>query len=550
MKQIVECVPNFSEGRDAGLIGQITDEIKKVAGVELLDIDPGRDTNRTVVTFAGSPEAAEEAAFQAIKKAAELIDMSKHKGAHPRMGATDVCPFVPVAGMTMADCVEVARRLGRRVGEELAIPVYLYEEAASCPERRSLAYIREGEYEALPGKLKKKEFKPDFGKAVFNSKAGATVIGAREFLIAYNVNLNTRNIKLAKEIANRMREKGYTVKNPQTGEKETIPGTLKAVRAVGWYIPEYQMAQISVNLLNYKVTPLYRVFEEAERLAAEFGVRVTGSELVGLIPLEALLSVGRHFLRKQGGCQGVDERELVRIAVQSLGLAEISPFKPEHKIIEYRFRRKGPLASMDLVGFCAELASDSPAPGGGSIAALNGALSAGLSAMVGNLTFGKKGYEAVRSEMEIVAEKAQPLKDFFIEAIDKDTEAFNRLMAAFALPKKSDEEKSARQAAIDEATRGATLVPFTVLEQSRTAAELALAVAGKGNRNSLSDAGVAGLAAALCAEGALYNVLINTQEMPAGSYRSETRAQARNMCASVLETIARVRAEMDKGLAD
>ncbi|MDD8012580.1 MAG: cyclodeaminase/cyclohydrolase family protein, partial [Acidobacteriota bacterium] len=383
-----------------------------------------------------------------------------------------------------------------------------------------------------------------------NSKAGATVIGAREFLIAYNVNLNTRNIKLAKEIANRMREKGYTVKNPQTGEKETIPGTLKAVRAVGWYIPEYQMAQISVNLLNYKVTPLYRVFEEAERLAAEFGVRVTGSELVGLIPLEALLSVGRHFLRKQGGCQGVDERELVRIAVQSLGLAEISPFKPEHKIIEYRFRRKGPLASMDLVGFCAELASDSPAPGGGSIAALNGALSAGLSAMVGNLTFGKKGYEAVRSEMEIVAEKAQPLKDFFIEAIDKDTEAFNRLMAAFALPKKSDEEKSARQAAIDEATRGATLVPFTVLEQSRTAAELALAVAGKGNRNSLSDAGVAGLAAALCAEGALYNVLINTQEMPAGSYRSETRAQARNMCASVLETIARVRAEMDKGLAD
>ncbi len=550
MKQIVECVPNFSEGRDAGLIGQITDEIKKVAGVELLDVDPGRDTNRTVVTFAGSPEAAEEAAFQAIKKAAELIDMSKHKGAHPRMGATDVCPFVPVAGMTMADCVEVARRLGRRVGEELAIPVYLYEEAASCPERRSLAYIREGEYEALPGKLKKKEFKPDFGKAVFNSKAGATVIGAREFLIAYNVNLNTRNIKLAKEIANRMREKGYTVKNPQTGEKETIPGTLKAVRAVGWYIPEYQMAQISVNLLNYKVTPLYRVFEEAERLAAEFGVRVTGSELVGLIPLEALLSVGRHFLRKQGGCQGVDERELVRIAVQSLGLAEISPFKPEHKIIEYRFRRKGPLASMDLVGFCAELASDSPAPGGGSIAALNGALSAGLSAMVGNLTFGKKGYEAVRSEMEIVAEKAQPLKDFFIEAIDKDTEAFNRLMAAFALPKKSDEEKSARQAAIDEATRGATLVPFTVLEQSRTAAELALAVAGKGNRNSLSDAGVAGLAAALCAEGALYNVLINTQEMPAGSYRSETRAQARNMCASVLETIARVRAEMDKGLAD
>jgi glutamate formiminotransferase/formiminotetrahydrofolate cyclodeaminase len=550
MKQIVECVPNFSEGRDAGVIDQITDEIKKVAGVELLDVDPGRDTNRTVVTFAGSPEGAEEAAFQAIRRAAELIDMSKHKGAHPRMGATDVCPFVPVSGVTMADCVEIAKRLGRRVGEELAIPVYLYEEAASTPERKSLAYIREGEYEALPEKLKKKEFKPDFGKAAFNRTAGATVIGAREFLIAYNVNLNTRNVKLAKEIANRMREKGYAVKNPATGEKETVAGTLKAVRAVGWYIPEYEMAQISVNLLNYNVTPLHRVFEEAERLAAGFGVRVTGSELVGLIPLEAVLQVGRHYLRKQGGCIGVDERELVRVAVQSLGLAEIAEFKPEHKIIEYRFRRKGVLASMDLVDFCAELASDSPAPGGGSIAALNGALSAGLSAMVGNLTFAKKGYEEVRAEMEIVAEKAQPLKDFFIEAIDRDTEAFNRLMAAFALPRKSDEEKKARQEAIDEATRGATQVPFTVLEKSRTAAELALAVAVKGNRNSLSDAGVAGLAAALCAEGALYNVLINTQEMPAGSYRSETREQARQMCRSVLETAARVKAEMDKALAD
>ncbi len=550
MKQIVECVPNFSEGRDSGVIEQITGEIRKVAGVELLDVDPGRDTNRTVVTFAGTPSAVEEAAFQAIKKASELIDMSRHSGAHPRMGATDVCPFVPVSGVTMAECVEIAKRLGRRVGEELAIPVYLYEEAASCPERQSLAYIREGEYEGLPEKLKKKEYKPDFGRAVFNKTAGATVIGAREFLIAYNVNLNTRNVKLAKEIANRLREKGRIVKNPDNGAKETIPGTLKAVRAVGWYIPEYQMAQISVNLLNYNITPLHRVFEEAERLAAEFGVRVTGSELVGLIPLEAVLQVGRHYLRKQGGCFGVAEKEIVRTAVQSLGLAEISPFKPEHKIIEYRFRKKGPLASMDLVDFCAELASDSPAPGGGSIAALNGALSAGLSAMVGNLTFGKKGYEEVRDEMEIVAEKAQPLKDFFIEAIDKDTEAFNCLMAAFSLPKKTDEEKNFRQDAIVEATKGATLVPFAVLEKSRTAAELALVAAMKGNRNSLSDAGVAGLTAAVCAEGALYNVLINTQEMAPGSFRSETRAQARKMCASVLETAAKIKAEMDKALAD
>lgn len=550
MKKIVECVPNFSEGRDMAVIDQISAEIKKITGVELLDVDPGRDTNRTVVTFAGSPDGVEEAAFQAIKKAAELIDMSRHSGAHPRMGATDVCPFVPVAGVTMAECVEIAKKLGRRVGEELAIPVYLYEEAAASEERKSLAYIRAGEYEGLAEKLKQKEFKPDFGKAVFNKKAGATVIGAREFLIAYNVNLNTRNVKLAKEIANRMREKGRTVKNPETGVKEIVSGTLKAVRAVGWYIGEYQMAQISVNLLNYNTTSLHRVFEEAERLAAEFGVRVTGSELVGLIPLEALLQVGRHYVRKQGGCLGVSEKELVRIAVQSLGLAEIAPFKPEHKIIEYRFRKIGPLAAMNLVDFCAELASDSPAPGGGSIAALNGALSAGLSAMVGNLTFGKKGYEKVRDEMELVAEKAQPLKDFFIEAIDKDTEAFNCLMAAFSLPKKTDEEKKIRQDAVDQATKGATLIPFAVLEKSRTAAELALIVAMKGNRNSLSDAGVAGLTAAVCAEGALYNVLINTQEMAADSFRSETRAQARNMCAMVLETVAKIKVAMDKGLAD
>jgi glutamate formiminotransferase/formiminotetrahydrofolate cyclodeaminase len=550
MNKIVECVPNFSEGRDMAVIDQIGAEIKKVAEVELLDVDPGKDTNRTVVTFAGSPAGVEEAAFQAIKKAAELIDMSKHSGAHPRLGATDVCPFVPVAGVTMAECVEIAKRLGRRVGEELGIPVYLYEEAAGSEERKSLAYIREGEYEGLNEKLKKKEFKPDFGKAIFNKKSGATVIGAREFLIAYNVNLNTRNVKLAKEIANRMREKGRMVKNAETGEKETIPGKLKAVRAVGWYIAEYQMAQLSVNLLNSNVTPLYRVFEAAERLAAEFGLRVTGSELVGLIPLEALLQVGRHYLKKQGGSPGVSEKELVRMAVQSLGLAEISPFKPEHKIIEYRFRKPGALAAMNLVDFCDELASDSPAPGGGSIAALNGALSAGLSAMVGKLTFAKKGYEDVRAEMGSLSEKAQPLKDFFIEAIDKDTEAFNCLMAAFALPKKSDEEKKIRQNAIDEATKGATLIPFGVLEKSLAAAELALAVAQKGNRNSLSDAGVAGLTAAACAEGALYNVLINTQEMVAGSFRDDTRAQARKMCAAVLEIAAQVKAVMDKGFAD
>jgi len=526
MKQIVECVPNFSEGRDAGVIAQITDEIKKVAGVELLDVDPGRDTNRTVVTFAGPPAAVEEAAFQAIRRAAEVIDMSRHKGAHPRMGATDVCPFVPVSGVTMADCVEIARKLAKRVGEELAIPAYLYEEAASSPERRSLAFIREGEYEGLPEKLKKKEFKPDFGKALFNQKAGATVIGAREFLIAYNVNLNTRNVKLAREIANRMREKGFTVKNPASGEKETVPGTLKAVRAVGWYIPEYQMAQISVNLLNYNTTPLYRVFEEAERLAAEFGVRVTGSELVGLIPLEAVLQVGRHYLRKQGSSRGVDEKELVRVAVQSLGLAEISPFKPEHKIIEYRFRKPGPLASMDLAAFCAELASDSPAPGGGSIAALNGALSAGLSAMVGNLTFGKKGYEAVWPEMEEMAVRAQGLKQFFLAAVDRDTAAFNQVMAALRLPKKSEADKAHRAGQIAAATREATMVPLSVLEQAAEAADLARLAVRTGNRNSLSDAGVAGLAAAMAGLGALYNVMINLGQIDDPAFTAEARRRA------------------------
>ncbi|MCI0470163.1 MAG: glutamate formimidoyltransferase, partial [Candidatus Aminicenantes bacterium] len=441
MNKIVECVPNFSEGKDLSIIEKITDEIKKIPGVMLLDVDPGKDTNRTVVTFAGSPEGVLEAAFQAIKKAAESIDMSKHHGAHPRMGATDVCPFVPVSGVTMQECIEIAGKLGRRVGDELDIPVYLYEEAASCEERRSLAYIRQGEYEALPEKLKKEEFKPDFGKPIFNKKAGATVIGAREFLIAYNVNLNTKREALATKIANRIREKGRTVTDEATGKKEQVPGTLKAVRAVGWYIDEYQMAQISVNLLNYKITPLYRVFEEAEKFAGEFGIRITGSELVGLIPLEAILEVGRHYLEKQGSSTGVAEKELIRIAVQSLGMSEVAEFIPEQKIIEYRFKKKGRLASMDIYNFVDELASNSPAPGGGSVAALNGALSAGLSSMVGNLTYVKKEFKDVRDEMIAVSTRAQQLKDFFTEAVDTDTDAFNKIMACFSMPKNSDEEK-------------------------------------------------------------------------------------------------------------
>jgi glutamate formiminotransferase / formiminotetrahydrofolate cyclodeaminase len=548
MNKIVECVPNFSEGRDPAVIEAITAEIRKVAGVELLDVDPGRETNRTVVTFAGSPDGVAEAAFQAIKMAAERIDMAHHKGAHPRMGATDVCPFVPVADVTMEECAEIARRVGKRVGEELGFPVYLYEEAATNEKRRNLAYIREGEYEALPEKLKTEEFTPDYGPASFNPRSGATVIGAREFLIAYNVNLNTRNVKLAKDVANRIREKGYTVKDTKTGEKKTVPGTLKAVRAVGWYIPEYGMAQISINLINYKTTPLYRVFEEAVRVAAEFGLRVSGSELVGLIPLEALLACGRYYAQRQGGTCGVGESELVRLAVQSLGLAELAPFKSEHKVVEYRFRSRGKLAAMDLVEFCDELASDSPAPGGGSVAALNGALSAGLSAMVGNLTFSKKGYEAVRPLMESTSVQAQRLKDFFIEAIDRDTDAFNLVMAAFGLPKKSDEEKAARDRAIMEATKEAARVPMAVLDKSLEAAEMALAAVRDGNRNSLSDSGVAGLTAALCAEGALYNVLINVKDLADREFRSQMTTRAQQQFARVLAVTEEIRTIMRREL--
>lgn len=541
MRKIVECVPNFSEGRDSAVIDRITGEIKKVPGVELLDVDPGKDTNRTVVTFAGDPDGVLEAAFQAIKKASELIDMSKHSGAHPRMGATDVCPFVPVAGVTMEDCVEIAGKLGQRVAEELSIPIYLYEAAAATKERRSLAYIRQGEYEALPEKLKKEEFKPDFGEPVFNAKAGATVTGAREFLIAYNINLNTRNTKIARKIANRIREKGRMVKNKETGKMEEVPGTLKAVRAVGWYIDEYNMAQISVNLTNYKITPLYRVFEEADKFAREFGVRVTGSELVGLIPLEAMLETGRHFLQLQGVTTGVSEKELVRVAVQSLGMEELGPFETEHKIIEYRIRKKGRLASMDLYQFADELASDSPAPGGGSVAALNGTLSAGLAAMVGNLTYGKRAYKEVKQVMIELSDKAQRLKDFFTEAIDKDTEAFDRVMAAFSLPKGTDEETAARNQAIQDATKEATLIPFSVLEKAGEVAEMALTVAQKGNQNSLSDSGVAGLAAAAAAEGALYNVMINLESIEDETFKEELAKKAIQINKEVQKTAAKIK---------
>jgi len=470
-----------------------------------------------VVTFIGSPEGVKEAAFRAIRKAAELIDMRQQKGAHSRIGATDVCPFVPVSGVTMQDCIQLARDLGERVARELGIPVYLYEQAAQKPERRNLATIRSGEYEGLAEKLKDPEWAPDYGAAVFNPRSGATIIGAREFLIAYNVNLNTRDRRLAHEIALRIRESGRAqrdgagniVKDAQ-GKTVTLPGRFPNVKAVGWYIEDYGVAQVSINFTNYKMTPVHVVFDEAVREAERLGLRVTGSELVGLIPKDALLMAGRYYLEKQGKSPGVPEEELVRTAVRSLGLADVAPFDPGKKIIEYQFEGAGPsLLKLNLREFANALSLDSPTPGGGSAAALCAALSASLSAMAANLTVSKKGYEEVWAAMKETASKAQELKDELLQAVDEDTRAFNKVMEAFGMPKGSGDQAAERQAAIEDASKLATLVPLGVLEKCGPLLELAGEVAQKGNRNSLSDAGVAGLLAEAAAAGVFYNVLIN-----------------------------------------
>ncbi|MDZ7374928.1 MAG: glutamate formimidoyltransferase [candidate division KSB1 bacterium] len=534
MRRLVECVPNFSEGRNQATIDAIARAIREVDGVMLLDIDPGRATNRTVYTFVGEPEAVLEAAFRAISTAAELIDMSKHRGEHPRIGATDVCPFVPVAGVTMEECVELAHRLGRRVGEELRIPVYLYEEAATRPDRKSLAEIRRGEYEGLREKLRDPQWRPDYGPAEFNPKTGATVIGAREFLIAYNVNLNTRDKRLAHEIALTLRETGRAKRDAegnilrdQAGNPIREPGRLKAVRAVGWYIEEYGCAQVSMNLLNWKITPPHLAFEEVCREAERLGLRVTGSEIVGMIPLEPILEAGRYFLRKQGKSAGVPEAELIQVAVRSLGLNDVAPFEPQQKILEYRIQEPG--SSFRTLPFqrLADLVSmDSPTPGGGSVAALAGALAAALGAMVANLTVGKKGYETHWSEMDSLAVEAQAIKDRFLQLADEDSRAFDRVMAAFSLPKGSDEERKARVEAIEEATRGAASVPLEVLKETRRLLHLLNPVARFGNANAVSDAGVAAAMALACAEGAYWNVLINLGNLQDQEWSGERRREA------------------------
>jgi glutamate formiminotransferase/formiminotetrahydrofolate cyclodeaminase len=555
--KLVECVPNFSEGRDQEKIKAIVREIESVAGIKLLDVDPGESTNRTVVTFIGVPEGVKEAAFRAIAKAGEVIDMRDHKGAHSRIGATDVCPFVPVCGVTMEDCVRLAEELGARVARELAIPVYLYEAAARKPERRNLATIRAGEYEGLAEKFKDRLWAPDFGEPVLNPQAGATVIGAREFLIAYNINLNTRDRKLAHEIALSLRESGRAKRDKdgnlvkdRRGNTVKVPGKFKEVKSVGWYIEDYGLAQISVNFTNYKVTPVHVVFDEARRLAGKLGLRVTGSELVGLIPKEALLMAGRYYLEKQGKSPGVPEEELIRTAVRSLGLNDVSPFDPAKKIIEYQFEKEGhSLVGMTLRGFVNELSMDSPAPGGGSVAALCGALSAALSAMVANLTVGKKGYEKARGEMVAMAVRAQALKDAFLEAVDRDTWAFNKVMDAFRLPKTTHEQALEKDRAVEEANKEATLVPLEVLGQAVEAAALASGAATRGNKNSVSDAGVAGLAAQAAGEGAYDNILINLAGIKDRKFVGDVRRRAERLRKALDKEAKTIRTVVAKSLS-
>ena len=507
MQQLIECVPNFSEGRDMNIIKQITGEIEGVEGVRLLNVDPGKATNRTVVTFVGNPKAVVEAAFRAIKKAGELIDMSKHKGEHPRMGATDVCPLIPVANITMGETVEWAQRLAERVGRELELPVYLYEEAQIDKSRSNLSVIRAGEYEGFFKKIS--DFKPDFGPAVFDAKRGATVIGARDFLVAYNVNLNTTSVRRANAIAFDVREAGRTVE--ENGVKVNKPGSLRAVKAIGWFIEEYGIAQISINLTNINITPVHIAFDEVCKKAEARGIRVTGSELVGLIPLKAMLDAGKYFLRKQKRSVGVSEKELIRIAIISMGLDELSPFKPEEKIIEYMLRDKNEsrLVNTALNDFADETASESPAPGGGSIAAYIGSLGVSLATMVANLSSHKKGWDDRWEEFSNWAEKGQQYKDELLQLVDADTKAFNGIMNAMSLPKGTDEEKKTRAAAIEVATKVAIEVPFKVMKLSYDSMEVIKAMAESGNPNSVSDAGVGALCARSAVMGAFMNVRIN-----------------------------------------
>lgn len=525
MSQIIECVPNFSEGRDMEVIRQITAQIESVEGVKLLDVDPGKATNRTVVTFVGEPGAVNEAAFQAVKKAAGLIDMSKHSGAHPRFGATDVCPLVPVTGISMDEVTEYARKLAERIGKELKIPVYCYENAAFSRQRKNLAGVRAGEYEGLKDKLETEEGKPDFGPAEFVPRTGAIAVGARDFLVAYNVNLNTTSTRRANAIAFDVRERGRVKRggNPLTGEvikdrdgnPVMIPGSLKEVKAIGWFIKEYGVAQISMNLTNISVTPVHIAFDEVCKKADARGVRVTGSELVGLVPLGAMLEAGRYFLRKQQRSTGVSDRELIKIAVKSMGLDELTPFDPKEKIIEYRLKEKDEKNLVDLTveRFMEEAASESPAPGGGSISACMGALGTALATMVANLSSHKRGWDDRWEEFSDWAEKGKSIQERLLQLVDEDTRAFNAIIDAFRMPKGTAEEKKRRESSIEQATIRAIRVPFEVMNTAFRGYEVVEAMVRDGNPNSVTDAGVGALALHAAVEGSWLNVRINASDV-------------------------------------
>ncbi|HOK21381.1 MAG TPA: glutamate formimidoyltransferase [Bacteroidales bacterium] len=521
-KKIIECVPNFSEGRDMNIINQITAEIKNTDGVKLLDVDPGATTNRTVVTFAGEPDAVVEAAFKAVKKATELIDMSKHKGAHPRFGATDVCPLVPVANITMQEVIEYANKLGKRIGDELGIPVYLYEFAAKSDDRRNLANVRAGEYEGLEKKLKDPLWQPDFGPAKFLPKTGAIAVGARNFLVAINYNLNTTSVRRANAIAFDVREKGRPMRkgNPITGEivKDEngntiyIPGTLKATKAIGWFIEEYGIAQVSMNITDISVTPVHIAFDEVSEKARLRGIRVTGAEIVGLIPKSVLIDAGKYFLKKQQRSTGVSEDELIKIAVKSMGLDDLKPFDAQNKVIEFLLAKDEPapkLINMTMSEFADETASESPAPGGGSISAYVGALGAALATMVANLSSHKPGWDDKWEEFSNFAEEGQKIKDELVQLLEEDTNAFNKVMDAFGLPKDTDEQKNIRRQAIEEATRYATEIPYRTMKTATMAIPLCKKMAEIGNPNSISDAGVGAICCLTAIKGAYLNILIN-----------------------------------------
>src|SRR5438034_6575157 len=544
MQKLIECVPNFSEGRDQNVIRQITDAIESVDGVSLLDVDPGASTNRTVVTFVGSPDAAVEAAFRAVKKASELIDMRKHKGAHPRMGATDVCPFIPVSNVTWDEVITCANRLGQRVGDELKIPVYLYEKAAKNQSRSNLSIIRGGEYEGFFEKIRQPEWKPDFGPEIFSEKSGATVIGVRDFLVAYNVNLNTKSVRRANSVAFDVREQGRVKTEDGTpsgkpvldanGEPTRIPGMLKHVKAIGWFVKEYGIAQVSMNLTDIEVTPLHAAFDACCESAARRGLRVTGSEIVGMVPKKSLVDAGRYFLRKQKWSEGVSDEELIDIAIRSMGLSELKPFDPKEKVIEFKIESTEPkrsLAKMKLREFCNETLSDSPAPGGGSVAALMGALGASLGGMVANLSAGKRGWDAKLEYFSNWAVKAQQLKDELLSLVDEDTNEFNKVMEAFALPKGSEEEKAGRAAAIEEATKHAAEVPLKVMETAAKSYELLSEMADNGNPASVSDVGVGALATRACIEGAAMNVRINLGQLKDEKFKIHLQERVRKVSA-------------------